>query len=68
MHRVLVYDSKQCDIAFNWLQSNLASSDWSNEIFDNFDCFYFTNATICSIFVFVNGGKYIAPPRGSSET
>ena len=64
MHRVLIEDMRKSDDAFEWCKENLFEDEWASEVFDNFDCFYFTDKTMCSIFMFVNGGKYIAPPRG----
>ena len=64
-HRVLMYDTLKSDRAFEWAKSHLELKEWESEVFDNFDCFYFTNELTCSIFVLVNGGKYIAPPRGT---
>jgi hypothetical protein len=64
-HRVLMYDTKQSNKAFEWAKLNLELEEWESEVFDNSDCFYFTNELTCSIFVLVNGGKYIAPPRGT---
>lgn len=64
MHRVLIENIKQSKSALDWCKDNLRHYDWSNEIFDNYDCFYFNSKQVCSMFMFVNGGKYIPPPRG----
>lgn len=64
-HRVLLYDIAKSGAAFNWASSNISVSEWDSEVFENYDCFYFTNEQICSMFMFVHGGKYIPPPRGS---
>ena len=67
MHRVQITDFKKADEAVLWCKENLFEGEWANEVFDNFDCFYFENRTMCSLFMFVFGGKYIAPPRGYDD-
>jgi hypothetical protein len=65
MHRVLIEDMRQSDDAHEWCKENLFADEWTSEVFDNFDCFYFTDRTMCSIFMFIHGGHYIEPSRGS---
>ena len=67
LHRVLITDMKVSDIAHEWCKEILFEDEWTTEIFDNFDCFYFTEKTMCSMFMLVHGGKYIAPPRGYND-
>ena len=38
-HRVLMYDTKQSNKAFEWAKLNLELKEWESEVFDNFDCF-----------------------------
>jgi hypothetical protein len=64
LHRVLIVNYSHTKNAVKWCEQSLKSTEWSVEYFDNNDCFYFTSKRICSMFIFVNGGKYIAPPRG----
>lgn len=67
MYRVLIDDSRKSDEAHEWCKTKLNLEDWTSEVFDNFDCFYFTSIEICSMFILVHGGKYIEPPRGYNE-
>lgn len=64
LHRVLIVNYSDTKNAVKWCEQSLQSTEWSVEYFDNNDCFYFTSKKICSMFIFINGGKYIAPPRG----
>ena len=64
LHRVLIVNYQHTKNAVVWCEQFLEPEDWSVEYFENNDCFYFTSKTKCGIFMFVNGGKYIAPPRG----
>lgn len=64
-YRVVLYDIAKSDAAFKWASENISVTEWDSEVFENFDCFYFTTEQICSMFIFVHGGKYIPPPRGS---
>lgn len=64
MHRVQITDVSKSDIAHQWCVDLLFEDEWESEVFDNFDCFYFTSKSICSMFMLVHGGKYIPPPRG----
>lgn len=67
MHRVQITDLSKSDNAFIWCKELLFKDEWESEVFDNFDCFYFTSKSICSMFILVHGGKYIEPPRGYNE-
>lgn len=62
-HRVLIDDIRKSDEAHEWCRTNLDIDDWTSEVFDNFDCFYFTDDEICSMFIMIHGGKYIPSPR-----
>jgi hypothetical protein len=64
MHRVQIVGISESHNATQWCTALLFEDEWESEVFDNFDCFYFTSKSICSMFMFVNGGKYIPPPRG----
>jgi len=64
LHRVLIVNYQHTKNAVVWCEQSLEPEEWSVEYFENNDCFYFTSKTKCGIFMFVNGGKYIAPPRG----
>ena len=64
LHRVLLVNYQHTKNAVSWCEKSLQTHEWSVEYFENNDCFYFTSSEICSMFIFVNGGKYIAPPRG----
>ena len=64
LHRVLLVNYQHTKNAVSWGEKSLQTHEWSVEYFENNDCFYFTSSEICSMFIFVNGGKYIAPPRG----
>ena len=63
MHRVLIEGGRQSDDAHEWCKENLYSDEWTIEVnlFDKFLCFYFSDKTMCSMFMFVNGGKYMSP-------
>lgn len=65
--RVLIDDVTLSNKAHSWCQDFLETEEWSSEVFDNYDCFYFTSPTICSMFIMMHGGKYIPPPRGYNE-
>lgn len=64
MHRVQIVDVSISDGAHKWCTDLLFEDEWESEVFDNFDCFYFTSKSVCSMFILVHGGQYIAPPRG----
>lgn len=60
--RVLIEDMATCREAVSWCEEHLEHSEFSHESFEANDCFYFTDRTICSMFILMFGGKYIAPP------
>lgn len=62
-HRVLISDIKKSNEAHEWCKTKLDPGDWTSEVFDNFDCFYFTDDEICSMFIMIHGGRYIPSPR-----
>jgi|TARA_R110001606_G_scaffold47376_4_gene120603 hypothetical protein len=65
-HRVLILDYFNGTInAIAWCEEFLELDDWTVEYFDNYECFYFTSKTICSMFLLTHGGKYIPAPRGA---
>ena len=66
-HRVIIYDTVVSDEAHEWCKTKLGIGDWTSEVFDNFDCFYFTSIEICSMFMLVHSGKYVEPHRGKNE-
>ena len=67
-HRVLILDYFDGTIsAVAWCREFLETDEWNVEYFDNYECFYFTSKSICSMFLLTNGGKYLPPPRGAKH-